>query len=39
MPAGYVRKLARMIHDIKLSEDLNMEFKEATRNNECLAGW
>lgn len=39
MPADYVNKLARMFQDIKVSEDLNGEFKEAHRNNnEGLAG-
>lgn len=33
MPADYVNKLARMFQDIKVSEDLNQEFKEAHRNN------
>ena len=33
MPADYVNRLARMFQDIKVSEDLNSEFKEATRNN------
>ena len=33
MPADYVNKLARMFQDIKVSEDLNIEFKEASRNN------
>ncbi|XP_074660838.1 cullin-5-like isoform X2 [Tubulanus polymorphus] len=33
MPADYVNKLARMFQDIKVSEDLNLEFKEAQRNN------
>ncbi|XP_064628678.1 cullin-5-like isoform X2 [Lineus longissimus] len=33
MPADYVNKLARMFQDIKVSEDLNAEFKEAQRNN------
>ncbi len=28
MPAEYVNKLARMFQDIKVSEDLNREFKE-----------
>ena len=28
MPAEYVNKLARMFQDIKVSEDLNKEFKE-----------
>ena len=39
MPADYVNKLARMFQDIKVSEDLNQEFKEAHRNNnEGIAG-
>ena len=39
MPAEYVNKLARMFQDIKVSQDLNTEFKEATRNNnESIAG-
>ena len=39
MPADYVNKLARMFQDIKVSEDLNVEFKDAHRNNnEGLAG-
>lgn len=39
MPADYVNKLARMFQDIKVSDDLNGEFKEAHRNNnEGLAG-
>ena len=29
MPAEYVNKLARMFQDIKVSEDLNREFKES----------
>ncbi|KAL3882595.1 hypothetical protein ACJMK2_028922 [Sinanodonta woodiana] len=33
MPADYVNKLARMFQDIKVSEDLNLEFKDAHRNN------
>lgn len=33
MPADFVNKLARMFQDIKVSEDLNMEFKEQHRNN------
>ena len=33
MPADFVSKLARMFQDIKVSEDLNAEFKDATRNN------
>ncbi|KAH7947879.1 hypothetical protein HPB52_016457 [Rhipicephalus sanguineus] len=39
MPADYVNKLARMFQDIKVSEDLNQQFKHAHRNsNELLAG-
>ena len=39
MPAEYVNKLARMFQDIKVSEDLNQEFKDAHRNNnEGIAG-
>ncbi|XP_070567709.1 cullin-5-like [Ptychodera flava] len=37
MPADYVNKLARMFQDIKVSEDLNQQFKEAYRNNEHSA--
>ena len=45
MPAEYVNKLARMFQDIKVSEDLNQEFKDAHRNNNegiagrCLCEW
>ena len=39
MPADYVNKLARMFQDIKVSEDLNVQFKDAHRNNnEYIAG-
>lgn len=39
MPADFVNKLARMFQDIKVSEDLNGEFKEQHRNNnEGIAG-
>ncbi|CAM6031267.1 unnamed protein product, partial [Sphagnum compactum] len=31
MPAEYVNKLARMFQDIKVSEDLNQQFKNANR--------
>lgn len=38
MPADYVNKLARMFQDIKVSEDLNQQFKDVHRNNKgCLA--
>ncbi|PAA62357.1 hypothetical protein BOX15_Mlig003586g1 [Macrostomum lignano] len=33
MPAEYVNKLARMFQDVKVSGDLNQEFKEQLRNN------
>ena len=32
MPADYVNKLARMFQDIKVSEDLNQQFKEQCKN-------
>ena len=31
MPADFVNKLARMFQDIKVSEDLNQQFKETIR--------
>ncbi len=31
MPADYVNKLARMFQDVKVSEDLNNQFKEQYR--------
>lgn len=34
MPAEYVNKLARMFQDIKVSEDLNQEFKEKNRGSQ-----
>ena len=33
MPAEYVNKLARMFQDIKVSEDLNQEFKDHHRGS------
>ncbi|GLG95736.1 Cullin homolog 1 [Gryllus bimaculatus] len=33
MPADYVNKLARMFQDIKVSEDLNQQFKETYRSS------
>lgn len=36
MPADYVNKLARMFQDIKVSEDLNQQFKDAHRNSKGL---
>lgn len=33
MPAEYVNRLARMFQDIKISNDLNNEFKVHMRNN------
>ena len=37
MPAEYVNKLARMFQDIKVSQDLNTEFKERQRGSS-MAG-
>ena len=34
MPAEYVNKLARMFQDIKVSEDLNGDFKERHRGSQ-----
>ena len=34
MPADYVHKLARMFQDIKISEDLNQQFKEEYRKTK-----
>ncbi|XP_046398003.1 cullin-5 isoform X1 [Ischnura elegans] len=34
MPADYVNKLARMFQDIKVSEDLNQQFKEQYRSSK-----
>ncbi|XP_064404658.1 cullin-5-like [Halichondria panicea] len=34
MPAEYVNKLARMFQDIKVSEDLNTEFKDSHRGTD-----
>ncbi len=39
MPAEYVNKLARMFQDIKVSEDLNQDFKDQHRGaNSQVAG-
>ena len=39
MPADYVNKLARMFQDIKVSEDLNQQFKEQYRSTKgSIAG-
>jgi cullin-5 len=39
MPADYVNKLARMFQDIKVSEDLNQQFKEQYRSTRgSIAG-
>ena len=37
MPAEYVNKLARMFQDIKVSQDLNTEFKDKQRGS-AMAG-
>lgn len=36
MPADYVNKLARMFQDIKVSEDLNQQFKDVQKSNGPL---
>lgn len=38
MPADYINKLARMFQDIKVSEDLNQEFKKHYRSRGDIAG-
>lgn len=39
MPADYVNKLARMFQDVKVSEDLNQQFKETYRSSKgSIAG-
>jgi len=38
MPAEYVNKLARMFQDVKISEDINTDFKEMARNNQLESG-
>ena len=38
MPADYINKLARMFQDIKVSEDLNQEFKKHYRSKGDIAG-
>ena len=39
MPADYVNKLARMFQDIKVSEDLNQQFKGRYRTTKgAIAG-
>ena len=34
MPAEYVNKLARMFQDIKVSDDLNIEFKDKNKGSD-----
>ena len=34
MPAEYVNKLARMFQDIKVSDDLNVEFKDKNKGSD-----
>lgn len=36
MPADYVNKLARMFQDIKVSEDLNAQFRAATTRHDAI---
>jgi cullin-5 len=39
MPADFVNKLARMFQDIKVSEDLNAQFKDQYRETRgSIAG-
>lgn len=38
MPAEYVNKLARMFQDVKVSEDLNQEFKDRHRGSQVAGG-
>ena len=38
MPADYINKLARMFQDIKVSGDLNGEFKKAYQDKGDIAG-
>ena len=38
MPADYVNKLGRMFQDIKVSEDLNQQFKEHYRLHKGAIG-
>lgn len=38
MPADYINKLARMFQDIKVSNDLNQEFKTEYKNKGDIAG-
>jgi cullin-5 len=34
MPADFINKLSRMFQDIKVSEDLNNQFKEQQKDRE-----
>lgn len=36
MPADYVNKLARMFQDIKVSEDLNTQFRQSTTRHDAI---
>ncbi|XP_059614263.1 cullin-5 [Phlebotomus argentipes] len=36
MPADYVNKLARMFQDIKVSEDLNAQFRSSTTRHDAI---
>lgn len=36
MPADYVNKLARMFQDIKVSEDLNAQFRASTTRHDAI---
>ena len=34
MPADFINKLSRMFQDVKVSEDLNNQFKEQQKNHK-----
>lgn len=36
MPADYINKLSRMFQDIKVSEDLNSQFKISTTKHDAI---
>ena len=38
MPADFINKLSRMFQDIKVSEDLNNQFKEQQKDRETKTG-
>ena len=38
MPADFINKLSRMFQDIKVSEDLNNQFKEQQKDRDTKTG-